>query len=371
MAASVALLKASPAALDLRREFVLGLGGIAWISSIFTLATVLLGVFVGGWVRRLGATAMIRAGLLALVAGGTGSLLATSAGMLLLGRVIEGIGFVLVIVAAPTLMASLASAAHGRLVLGLWSTWLPAGGIVVMLAAPALLSQAGWRAVWMLSLALAGAVWLALGRAPNVRPQGDGTGGRLTATLRWRQPWLLGIAFALFTVQLYAVLVLGPLYLTRELGYSLPSASLVTSVVLVMAMLGGLFASFVLHRGVLPFRIQAVCFALVGGFIAALMSSAGGLPGLLLLVGYGLCAGAIPPAIYAQAPATGAGPDATGVVLGMIMTGNGLGILVGPPAVAGLVQASGSWAPGTALLVVACVSGILCGWLAGGRPLKQ
>ena len=79
--------------------------------------------------------------------------------------------------------------------------------------------------------------------------------------------------------------------------------------------------------------------------------------GLLLI--FDLTTG-VPPYILTQ---TADLPAATGIVLGLVMAGNGLGYLLGPPAVAGVIEATSSWRLGTAVRVIACGCGVVCAWV--------
>jgi len=362
--AATALLKVSPAALDLRAGFGIGLSEVAWITSIFTLMTVALGVFTGHWVARFGARKLAGLGLLALALASTATLFAIGPVSLFFGRMVEGIGYVLVVVSAPTLMAGLASPQNSRLVLGIWSTWLPAGGVAIMLAAPTLLALAGWQALWLFSAVAALIALALLTRVPPPAKSGPLPAVDLRQALAHAKPWLLGLTFVFFTVQLYAVLLFAPTYLVQEIGLTVTRSTLVTSVVLVMAGVGGLLGSVIMHRGVAPNRVMGSCLVIVAGLIPCLVIFAHtGLPALGLLVIYGLVAGCVPPCIYAQAPSAAYVPAATGIVLGLVMAGNGLGYLLGPPAVAGVIEATSSWRLGTAVPVIACGCGVLCAWV--------
>ncbi len=60
-------------------------------------------------------------------------------------------------VAAPTLLAARVAERDRNLALAMWSTFMPAGITLGMLAAP-LVEQLGWRGVWA---GAAAAVWAA------------------------------------------------------------------------------------------------------------------------------------------------------------------------------------------------------------------
>src|SRR5690606_20243364 len=73
-------------------------------------------------------------------------------------RFLEGVGFILFAVSAPSLMSAAAANARDRAkALGLWSAYMPTGGTIALIAAPWLIGAFDWRALWW-ALALASAL---------------------------------------------------------------------------------------------------------------------------------------------------------------------------------------------------------------------
>jgi MFS family permease len=85
-------------------------------------------------------------------------------------------------------------------------------------------------------------------------------------------------------------------------------------------------------------------------------------PGVMyaLLTLYGFLLGIIPTGIFTQAPLLAMTPAATGPILGLALTGQGLGILVGPPLVGALLERTGSWLWPVALLGAALAGLMVC-----------
>jgi len=65
--------------------------------------------------------------------------------------------------------------------------------------------------------------------------------------------------------------------------------------------------------------------------------------GLLLLAFLGITIGMIPTAVFAQAPRMPANPKNIGLVLGIVVTGQGVGILLGTPFVGLLMGEAFDW----------------------------
>jgi len=80
----------------------------------------------------------------------------------------------------------------------------------------------------------------------------------------------------------------------------------------------------------------------------------------LLLPLYGFLLGIIPTGIFTQAPLLAPTPPATGPILGLALSGQGLGILVGPPLAGTLLERTGSWTWPVLLLGTALVGLVLC-----------
>src|SRR5690625_6142359 len=94
-------------------------------------------------VDRVGARRLLVAGLLvqglASLLGG----LVASAPLLVVSRLVEGLGFLAVVVAAPALVVAVASPAQRDGAMALWATFMPVGLTAIMLAGP-VLDRLGW-----------------------------------------------------------------------------------------------------------------------------------------------------------------------------------------------------------------------------------
>jgi len=94
---------------------------------------------------------------------------------MLAARVVEGVGFLLVVVAAPTLLVEMAGREDHPAVLALWGTGIPVG-LAVSAAAGGVLAPLGWR-LWMAvpsALAVPAAVATALLVPPDTREALEG-----------------------------------------------------------------------------------------------------------------------------------------------------------------------------------------------------
>ena len=107
--------------------------------AIAAIVAIFVGIFADGWGHRR----MLVAGLVCLGIGSLSGAFATSEAMLLATRFFEGIGFVAVIVASPSLIAQACTDPRQRdLALGIWGAYFPAGWGMMAIVAP--LFVAAW-----------------------------------------------------------------------------------------------------------------------------------------------------------------------------------------------------------------------------------
>src|SRR5574339_1258555 len=129
--------KVAPALPGLRGELGLTLVQSGFIATTFNLMGMLVGMLAGVLCDRFGHKRLAVAGLLILFLGGALGAAAWNFASLLFARVLEGVGFIAFVVSAVALMNASAGNARDRAkALGLWSSYMPSGGTIALLAAP-------------------------------------------------------------------------------------------------------------------------------------------------------------------------------------------------------------------------------------------
>ncbi len=369
----------------IRDSLVLGLVTAGWVGSIFNLVAALGGSVSGHLVDRAGARRSLVGGLALLALGVGAGALAGGATALLAARVLAGVGFLAVVVAAPRLIAESAAPGERALALGLWSTYMPAGMMLAMLATPpGLASPHGWREVWLAHAAVVtGFLALTLGvlarePRPGSAPGGSGVGEGRMGPLRGRAalrpgPWVLGLIFGLYTTEFFAVTTWLPTFLMEVQGRDPTSASRVSALVVGANILGNLTGAWLLHRSVRGSRLQVgalLAMALCGvGIFASFSPDPVRLPAAFLFSAAG---GALPAAILAGGAAWARAPSELGLVNGIIVQGANIGSLLGPPALAWLVLRLNGWSRAWILLAGLSVLGSAgAWWLARREPVEN
>lgn len=343
----------------LRAEFGLGLEAAGWIMSVFALLGVVGGIPAGAAVARFGDRRLLALGLAALALGSAVGSAAGSFPLLLGTRVLEGLGFLLVVVAAPALLQRIVAAPDRDLAFGIWSAFMPAGMAIALLLGASL---AGWRPFWLANAILAGAFVLLLLLAVRAQARGNdalswreiGRDAVLTATSRG--PLLLASAFVLYSLLYFALAGFLPVLLMDQMGVAVGAAGALSAIAVGANVLGNLAAGLLLGRGAARWALiatAAVVMTLTGIAVFALP-----LPPtvvFLLCVLFSGVGGLLPATVLGAAALVAPKPGLGPMTLGLTMQGSNLGQVIGPVAVGGVVDAAG-W-PAAAIPVV--VAGVL------------
>lgn len=363
--------EAAPALGGIAREFRPPIPAqIGWVMSMPALVAALFALVAGWVVDRLGdRRVLLWAGLL-LIAGDIGVVTAPNLSVLLAWRIVGGLGYVSMAIAAVTMMSRRTEGRQRVAALALWSTVIPASFIVSFLLASTLSGLGGWRVLFQ-GHAVATAVLLAVGALALPRTAtGQAAASRVAGVqevLRSPWPYILGLSFAANAfLQTGVIAVLTPL-LTTKAGMSEAQIHGLGSVAMVFNILGALAVGALLNRGVLAWMIGAVGTLLCGGAGLVLLTGAldptrAIIADCTLMLGLGALVG-----LWALLPQIAPSPRSIGATSGLITQITLVGVLFGPPAAfAGLANGAG----GLLVFLTIAVAGGLIGlpvWLRQGR----
>ncbi|SHJ34937.1 Predicted arabinose efflux permease, MFS family [Roseomonas rosea] len=367
--ASLQLGKVAPALLAIAADLQVGLSGAAGLLSVFALMGAVFGLAAGLVAARLGMRRALLAGLWALGAAGLAAAFAPGPALLYACRVVEGAGFLAVVVSAPTLVAARAAPADRALAMSWWSIFMPSGIALGMLAAP-VVEGFGWRMAWaVMSLLPPFAALLAGALLPRSagQPVGaqDGLRRRLAALWRARLPVLLAGAFSCYAVIYFGIAGFLPARLVEGFALALPLAGLAGAAAAIVNIGGNLLAGRLIRRGwraSLLVLSAGMAMALLSAGTFALPFSLGlTLAAALLASGIG---GMIPASLFTLVPRSVPEPSLTGPALGLVVQCNNIGSLLAPMAVA--AAARQGWGFAALPLLAAGLALVLL-----ARPLRR
>ncbi len=342
--------KAPPALPSIREDLGATLRQAGWLLSTINLMTALGGMAIALTADRVGHRRLVILGTaLTLVASLAGAF-AGDVDQLLVTRVFEGLGFVAVTVAIPTLLLRIAQPGDQRLTMALWTTYMPAGAGTMMLISAVVLPGTSWRIAWLVAAAASALMLLALLlRALPARSLDPLPVKRHPVLVEMREvatsggPVAIAICFGAYACCWYAVVGFLPTLQVERLGFATSTAAVVTAIVTVVNVTGNLSAGWLLHHGV-P-RVVLIVGATVSMAFCAAGIFVDGVPDLLRLVlagVYSAVIGVVPGALFTAIPVHAPRPELAGASTGLLMQGSNIGGLLGPPIVAALV-ASGGW----------------------------
>jgi len=351
--AAAQLAKMATIAPLLRDRFGLSLPETGLLISLLEVGGGLFGFAAGLALGRIGCRRSLLSGMILLAASSAVEGVAANAPLLFAARAIEGIGYLLVVIAAPTAIVAVASDTDRPRALALWSCFVPVG----IAAGGAITSVAiGWLTpgevmlLWAVLLAIAA---LAAFRVPL------GGGGRGPIVLPSPGAWLATFAFGIYTLFICALTMLLPTFLIEQRGATVATAGLVTAFTSLLALPATAIAMGLSRGGTLSSRRlimvatpSLLATAALSPFVFA--DAAATLPLAATMAVLTLAAsGLVSPMMFARLPvlAGACGPHDP-----RIATANGLltqfgagGALIGPPLGGWVVRTWGWPALGIAI----------------------
>lgn len=361
------------------RAFNLSLSDAGMLMSIFSITGCILALPAGFILQRLGfkLTGLIAVGTV-VIGSGLGAFCST-AGWMLFSRFIEGAGIGLITIVAPAAIAAWFPAERRGTPLGIWTTCMPVGNILVLNMAPRLAEVSGWEFVWKAGAAFALAAFILFWiffRMPKPEEEvwqfSSSEGGHEEGerpgywkAMANKSLWLITVQFLCYNMVCLALGTYYPTFLNDVRNYTLPAAAFIWSLCTIAAFFSQPLGGYVSDRLgmrklliVVPSVFTAVIclfpFAVTGWMIPA------------LIIALGLVSGTIVPATFAAVPEVMGSRQMAGLGMAVLALGQNLGMLIGPMIFGKLAETMG-WAGAGYSLIPVCAIGATAVWLAKFR----
>ena len=365
IAAAMHVGKTTIALPSLQQEFGGSLASLSWIMSVFPLIGVFGGIAAGMLVRHWGERRLLIAGLGILGISSIVGALTHSFEWLLVSRFIEGLGFLTVVVAAPSVLNRTTPIARRPIVFGLWSTFMGAGIALSMLIGPTL---GNWRNDWFVSAALvlitaAGLLLTTPADAVVSRQATTPVWSQLRSVMGARATLTLALSFTAYNLQFFAVMTFLPVFLMQRLGVPVGTAGVIGAAIVAANIVGNLAAGLLLSRGIRAGTLIAVSAVLVGvAGVCIFYPQTPASVAVVLCFVFSAIAGVLPATILATASSTAPSPSLAPLSIGWVMQGNYLGQVIGPVLIGTIVGALG-WSGAMFLMMFAAMMGVGLGML--------
>lgn len=359
MSAAFSVAKMGAALPVLQRQFELGHIEAGLVASVQSVLAASMGFFVGSWVGRWRASRALLMGMAALTLGSGFGAISDGYAALLATRILEGGGLILVVVAAPALLAGRTLPSDHGMVYGIWSVYMAAGSALMLALAPLLLAGGKWQTLWWFVCIASGLPTLLLFVCLRTdSASSDSPPGQVQSMFRLPgHPhfWLLPLASMLYVSQLVTLLVWLPSTLIGLWKASMTTATLCTALLLMTNGMGSIFCGRLLKRQVRWERVLLV----VAVTLLLLLVSLACLPDLVAwpmtvsFLGATLmfAGGCLPPLFLAGISTIARDARLFSTGTGMLIQGSHCGQFIGPPLFGAIVSwYYGDWRAGLLLL---------------------
>lgn len=338
----------------------MGLSTYGWMVSLITCASAVLGLAAGYWVVRRGPRFALFAGLAVLFVGLVVATASPSMTVMLFARVAEGLGYLAIVVAAPTLIAREASAKDSARSLALWGTFFPLGISTAAITGGLLSELFGWR-VWfgVNAAVLLPVAMLALVSVPadpgTPQQRSSGADGRQLLSLLPVSAWLIGLGLLSVTLITLALLSMLPVFLMERHEHSQRTAGGITGSVAMTSILGSLLYGWVANR-ISENRIVLGAAALLLASAFPAFHPVAAVPVTVAFAALAIFAtGVLVASVFAAVPRLVPSPERIGPANGLIAQIGSVGALTGPPIIGFFIATSG-WTALPVMIVIFTLS---------------
>ncbi|MFK7856204.1 MAG: CynX/NimT family MFS transporter [Granulosicoccus sp.] len=341
--------KAPPALPVLRQLWELSLTQTGYIVSLYSFMIAISGLLLGVLVRRTGYCTMAIAGV-GIV--GVGSIIGAQANglsWLLLGRMVEGFGWIIAAVSLPSLFSALSLSGDRALVAGIWGAFVPVGAGAMLLLAPVFQYYGGWQLSWWFagisSLFAAVIVYKITDRYSSSFTQLRAVRSRVDfSDLKKPLVWLLSGCFLAYSFQFLAVTSFLPTLFIETSSLTLSTASWLVAVVIISNAVGNVAAGYLVKSGVGHVPLLVVGALSMGLCALVVYTPSLSLPlRLLCALGFSVFGGLIPGTLFITMPKAASSAVSLGLLVGLMMQFSGVGQLLGGVAVPAAVEYFVSW----------------------------
>ena len=359
--ASFCLNTVPPVAPELMRAWRINESQVGLLMSVFNITGLLLALPGSLVIGRIGVWSSGLWALAAVFLGSALGLVSTDFTVQVASRVVQGVGMALMALLGPTIVGQLFAPQRRGMAMGVFTTFMALGQLVMFNVGPWAVALWGWPSLWI-GTTLYSLVFLVLWAfgLQNLRSNGvsEVTQGppmqapSLSAMFRNRAVVGLATTMGLFMASFLTLMFFLPTYLAAARGVPLAEASTLASVGALVATVVALTAGGLLDRlGSRP-QVAALCLIAVALMIAAVPF----LPTPLMWIPI-VVLGVFPSlaGINILSATTEAVPHhQAGLAIGVVTFGQNLGMVVGPLAFGAAIQGLG-WTMAIAGLATVCL----------------
>lgn len=340
--------KLPPAVPVLQSELNISFVQAGLLLSLVQGAGMCFALLLGSYVEKIGLKKCMILGLGLLSCASVWGSMSQSLNALLLLRIAEGFGFLLVTLSAPAYIRKLVSVEKIHAKMGIWSAYMGGGVGIALLITPFLMEHFHWQGVWIffaiISALFAGIIYKYV---PNIQApsQDNQVKALIKMTLQHPPAWILAIIFGTYAGQWFGLVGFLPVIYQQNM-ISLEIAGILTATVAIGNAVGTSWCGHLIQKGFqakhliqIGFVILIICAISFYGFRQYL-------PFILqyaLVLSFSLFGGFVAAVIFSQALHFAVSPLAISTTIGLILQFSAISQFVLPPSIAYIVSLFNSW----------------------------
>ena len=354
----------------IRRELHLSLVAGAWVVSGINVVGLLGGALISLASLRFGLPRFITFGFVILALSAFWGAGAAGQSILVLSRLLEGVGFVMIIIGAPSMITVVTRPKDRQAALAAWGAYMPAGIALATWFGPAIMVHAGWRGLWRLS----GLVLLVFGLLFFTVTQWERRPVAIkqeSSPISWHEfgqsllnsdAIMLALIFGCFTVQHQGTLAMYPSFLQDHYHLAPQQAGHLASIAMFSNIAGSVGSGLLLRSGVSSRLLMTIAFVVMAA--AALGTFALGFPwqgSFACAFALSCVGGLIPGCVLAKVPECARSSRDVPIINGVLVQGSKLGLVTGPVIVSAIAtRLNWTWVP--LFMVAAAALGLTLVW---------
>jgi MFS family permease len=348
---------------DVAASFQMSMEQASWMMSIFTMVGIFLALPTGGLAQKYGAKNILVVATLFVAGGSIIGSMATSGGVMIFSRGLEGIGFIFITVCGPLAITCHVEPAKIGSAIGIWATWVALGQIIANNLTPPLFTIIGRSGVWLIYAVVTlafGAASMFLVKTPQQTTTDESLPKNKVKTseaFKSKNLWLLCLSFSVFCMILMAILAFSPTVLISN-GVSITTAAFVTSLPMILSLIASPFFGVMVDKFGKKKRLYLLTLLAMGPAAVMIFTSTGPLMygGIFLL---GLVGMGLPPVAVASIGSVIKKPEFASVSMGLFMLFQNAGFFFGTVLMPYFLKfAGGSWAGAGMILLPICLLGV-------------
>ncbi|WP_417826202.1 CynX/NimT family MFS transporter [Thalassospira povalilytica] len=333
-----------PIAPDLRAGFGLSQAEFGLVASLITAAGALAAIPTGVWAARAGLRKSLVLGGLMMIAGAVIFATANATPLLYAGRLVTSIGYLLIVVGAPSWMAGFDNPKMVAMAMSIWGTFIPVGIALGNWISAAMVVWLDWR------LAVAACTvpvlvllpLLALMEKPATPTVRKSLGSGVMGVLKSRSALKVALTFSAFAGATSAALAFMPAMMVDNLDIGIaPAAGIIGTTAIVGNIIGSIGAGVALGRQVAGRRILIAFLPMMAAAIATLFVSTDMAISLIALVIFNIGQGAVAGTCFALLPAIAKDGLSMPALQGMLAQFAEIFVVIVPPLTGAMIDFNG------------------------------